>query len=115
MSFAGKTVLITGASRGMGAATAAAMAEKGARVFTAQRGKAGFEDISVDLSDAAALAKWIQVFDRIQNGEMPPAKKKQPTQSNRTGGRHPLGDAKMNHHPAGSRPHHRAAHRAVHH
>jgi hypothetical protein len=35
--------------------------------------------LSTDLSDAATLAKWIQVFDRVQQGEMPPAKKKQPT------------------------------------
>ena len=54
MSFEGKTVLITGASRGMGAAMAVRFSHLGATVFTAQRGAAGFEDIAVDLSDPTA-------------------------------------------------------------
>ncbi len=37
--------------------------------------------VSTDGSDAAALKKWVRVFDRVAAGEMPPAKKKkQPTQ-----------------------------------
>ena len=62
MTFDGKTALVTGASSGMGAATAALLAERGARVFTAQRRKAGYEDITVDLTDAVAPA---QIIDSI--------------------------------------------------
>ena len=51
--FAGKTALVTGASSGMGQATADMLAEGGARVFTAQRGVSGHEDISADFSDAS--------------------------------------------------------------
>lgn len=51
MTFEGKIALVTGASSGMGAATARGLAEQGARVFTAQRRTAGFEDFSVDLSE----------------------------------------------------------------
>ena len=37
--------------------------------------------VSTDGADAAALKKWVRVFDRVAAGEMPPAKKKkQPTQ-----------------------------------
>lgn len=37
--------------------------------------------LPTDGSDAAALKKWVRVFDRVAAGEMPPAKKKkQPTQ-----------------------------------
>ncbi|MEO1379625.1 MAG: SDR family NAD(P)-dependent oxidoreductase, partial [Pseudomonadota bacterium] len=43
--FAGKTALVTGASRGMGKATADLLAADGARVFCAQRGVSGHEDI----------------------------------------------------------------------
>ncbi|MEM7241494.1 MAG: SDR family NAD(P)-dependent oxidoreductase [Pseudomonadota bacterium] len=60
MSFEGKTALVTGASRGMGAATARLLADKGARVFTAQRGAAGFEDIGADLTDADAPGRVIE-------------------------------------------------------
>ena len=57
--FAGKVALVTGASSGMGAATARHLAEDGARVFTAQRNMAGFEDIAADLSDPDAPARII--------------------------------------------------------
>lgn len=60
MRFAGKTVLVTGASSGMGAATARLMADEGARVFTAQRSKAGFEDIAADLADPQAPDRIMQ-------------------------------------------------------
>ena len=60
MSFDGKTALVTGASSGMGAATARLLADKGARVFTAQRNAAGFEDITADLSDPNAPEQIIQ-------------------------------------------------------
>jgi hypothetical protein len=36
--------------------------------------------LSTDGTDAAALKKWVRVFDRVASGEMPPAKKKQPAQ-----------------------------------
>lgn len=61
--FAGKVALVTGASSGMGAATAAQLAAGGARVFTAQRGAAGFEDIVADFADPGAPA---QVVDAVQ-------------------------------------------------
>lgn len=49
--FAGKVALVTGASSGMGQATAALLAEGGARVFTAQRGNGGHEAIVADFAD----------------------------------------------------------------
>ena len=49
MKFDGKVALVTGASSGMGQATAALLAERGARVFTAQRGAAEHEAIEADL------------------------------------------------------------------
>ncbi|MEM9715911.1 MAG: SDR family NAD(P)-dependent oxidoreductase [Pseudomonadota bacterium] len=60
MRFDGKTALVTGASRGMGAATAQMLSDRGARVFTAQRGPAGFEDIAADLSDPNAASTIIE-------------------------------------------------------
>jgi meso-butanediol dehydrogenase/(S,S)-butanediol dehydrogenase/diacetyl reductase len=57
--FAGKVALVTGASSGMGAATAAQLAKGGARVFTAQRGPAGFEDIAADLADPDAPGRIV--------------------------------------------------------
>lgn len=54
--FAGKIALVTGASRGIGHATAQLLRDRGATVITAQRGAvAGFETQKVDLSDAAAV------------------------------------------------------------
>ena len=49
--FAGKVALVTGASSGMGQATARMLAEEGARVFTAQRGSSELETIPADFSD----------------------------------------------------------------
>ena len=60
--FEGKTALVTGASSGMGQATARMLADEGARVFTAQRGAAAYEAISVDFADPIAPA---QVIDHI--------------------------------------------------
>lgn len=57
--FEGKTALVTGASSGMGAATAALLAEGGARVFTAQRGASEYECIRADFSDRAIPAQVI--------------------------------------------------------
>ena len=52
--FAGKVALVTGASSGMGQATARMLAEQGARVFTAQRGVSDHEAIVADFSDPSA-------------------------------------------------------------
>nr|WP_309502662.1 SDR family oxidoreductase [uncultured Roseovarius sp.] len=49
--FAGKVALVTGASSGMGQATARMLAESGARVFTAQRGVSEFETVSANFAD----------------------------------------------------------------
>lgn len=62
---AGRIALVTGASSGMGRATAALLADRGARVFTAQRGAAGHEDIAADLADPQAPARVVaEVADR---------------------------------------------------
>lgn len=52
--FKGKVALVTGASSGMGQATARQLANEGARVFTAQRGTSEFETISADFADETA-------------------------------------------------------------
>ena len=58
--FDGKVALVTGASSGMGAATADLLAECGARVFTAQRGSTAHESIAADFSDRATPARVIR-------------------------------------------------------
>ncbi len=45
-----------------------------------KKGGLDFSALSTDGGDAAALKKWVRVFDRVAAGEMPPAKKKQPPQ-----------------------------------
>lgn len=63
--FAGKVALVTGASSGMGAATADRLASLGARVFTAQRRASDHESIEADLADPEAPARIIsEVQDR---------------------------------------------------
>ena len=52
--FAGKVALVTGASSGMGQATAALLAQGGARVFTAQRGISKHEAIVADFTNPQA-------------------------------------------------------------
>ena len=59
IDFQGKIALVTGASSGMGAETARLLSEGGARVFAAQRGPSGFEDIAVDFADPSAPEKAI--------------------------------------------------------
>lgn len=44
------------------------------------KGDLDLTTLSTDGSDAAALKKWVRVFDRVAAGEMPPPKKKQPEQ-----------------------------------
>jgi meso-butanediol dehydrogenase/(S,S)-butanediol dehydrogenase/diacetyl reductase len=66
--FAGKVALVTGASSGMGAATARILADGGARVLTAQRGASEFESIAADLSDPKAPERIIdEVKNRVQD------------------------------------------------
>ncbi|MEL7279812.1 MAG: SDR family oxidoreductase [Pseudomonadota bacterium] len=60
MRFAGKIALVTGASSGMGAATARLLAEGGARVFAAQRGASAHEDITADFADPSTPEAVIQ-------------------------------------------------------
>lgn len=57
--FKGKTALVTGASGGIGAATADLLAEGGARVLTAQRGLSAHDAVVADFSDPAAPARVI--------------------------------------------------------
>ena len=68
MRFDDKVALVTGASSGMGAATAALLAKRGARVFTAQRRSAGFEDIEADLSDPETPGKVIRFVEAMSGG-----------------------------------------------
>ena len=63
--FENKTVLITGATRGIGLSCAEQFAKQGARVFTVQRGSTSmFENISADFTDVcgcqAVIAKVIE-------------------------------------------------------
>ncbi len=62
--FEGKTALVTGASSGMGEATARMLADQGARVFTAQRSPAEHECITADFSDPGAPARVIDAIDQ---------------------------------------------------
>ncbi|MDZ4402730.1 DUF1592 domain-containing protein [Prosthecobacter sp.] len=45
-----------------------------------KKGGLDLSELSTDGADAAALKKWVRVFDRVAAGEMPPPKKKQPSQ-----------------------------------
>ena len=48
----GATVVVTGASRGFGRATAVALAESGAQVVGVARHRSGLEDLQRELGDA---------------------------------------------------------------
>ncbi len=45
-----------------------------------KKGDLDLSSLSTSGADAAALKKWVRVFDRVAAGEMPPPKKKQPSQ-----------------------------------
>ena len=63
MGFAGKIVLLTGASRGIGRAMAAQLAQAGAQVLAVARQPVpGFDSFAVDLAEpgaAEAIADWV--------------------------------------------------------
>lgn len=50
-----------------------------------KKGDLDLSALSTDGSNAAALKKWVRVFDRVAAGEMPPAKKPQPAHDERQG------------------------------
>lgn len=60
--FEGKVALVTGASSGMGAATADLLAAQGARVFCAQRGASAHENIVADFADPNAPKDVIETI-----------------------------------------------------
>ena len=45
---------------------------------TVQKGDLNLLDLDFDLSKPALFKQWVHVFDRIESGEMPPAKKPRP-------------------------------------
>lgn len=75
--FAGKTVLVTGASRGIGLEVARALAERRARLFLAARSGEALETaaaelpgsdhhrLTIDVSDAAAWDRALQTVDSL--------------------------------------------------
>ena len=63
--FKNKVALITGGSSGMGEATANLLAEKGVRVFCAQRTRSHHENILIDLNDINAPKKIISEITTI--------------------------------------------------
>jgi short-subunit dehydrogenase len=56
MEFRGRLVVVTGGSRGIGAATAQILARKGAIVLVVARGQAGLDDVVASIRDAAGVA-----------------------------------------------------------
>lgn len=66
MGLAGKTVIITGASRGIGAATARAFAAAGAQVALVARGRAAIEELAEEIGEAAlAVACDVSHYDAV--------------------------------------------------
>lgn len=67
MSNAGRRVVITGASSGIGAATAIAFARQGARLVLAARGEAGLEDVAARCRTAGGEAQ-VRALDATDAG-----------------------------------------------
>ena len=59
MPLSGKTAMITGASRGIGEATAYALAEKGAQVFLTARSREAIEAISAKINETGGKAAFL--------------------------------------------------------
>ncbi len=59
MPLSGKTAIITGASRGIGEATAYALAEKGAQVFLTARSREAIEAISAKINQSGGKAAYL--------------------------------------------------------
>jgi NAD(P)-dependent dehydrogenase (short-subunit alcohol dehydrogenase family) len=59
-----ENVVITGAANGIGRATAAAFARRGARLFLCDLDQAGLESIRAELGDQVELAEVVDVGDR---------------------------------------------------
>ncbi|MFC6623066.1 SDR family oxidoreductase [Novosphingobium panipatense] len=71
-SLAGRRVVITGASSGIGAATAIAFAREGARLILAARGEAGLRDIAAHCQEfgASVETRIVDVTDAEAIGEL---------------------------------------------
>ena len=74
MSIAGKTVIITGASRGIGEATAEVFAEAGANVVLLARGRDAIEKIAARIGETALavacdVSRYDEVADAVAAGE----------------------------------------------
>ncbi len=68
MEMNGKTVLITGASRGIGADTARVFAKAGAHVFLLARSASQLEDLALEIGDqATAMACDVSKFEDLEN------------------------------------------------
>lgn len=50
-----------------------------------QKGDLNLEELSFDLSDPKVMSHWVLIHDRVQNGEMPPKKKRRPEADALTG------------------------------
>lgn len=66
MRFTDQNVVITGAASGIGRATAAAFAGRGARLFLCDVDRAGLDSIRAELGNRVELAEVVDVGDRAQ-------------------------------------------------